>query len=416
MCIYRIKSNGRYFCGKRVPLACSREVCPFGEKWEYLVKKDERQGKYFWVCRKTGKIEKTEDLEEAFKKVKEGEGDYICKSMSFRFMSGRVRPVAKGVKKYGTFDDALKATRFIDLQIEGVKGEGAKIAIIDTGVSPDAPSSFKISMHDMSVVDREEHGSYIHEIIFRLAPEAEIGVIQLIGEDVPDYLLISALEKCIELGVHAINMSIQSEYWSDGEDPLSLYVNYLAQEKKIATCIAAGNGGPAFCTIGSPGAARNAITVGATDAYGRIWKYSSRGPTLDGRFKPDLVAPGVFIFEESLLEGTSFATPWATSIAAIMNSMLKSPVAVRRLLHLSAKPIPIVYEADKKLVYKKRSVKRPRVLERLVKLFGEAWPLVYDSRNIAGAGLLDAKNAYDLTLELFNNISEIKTGDEAERP
>jgi hypothetical protein len=128
------------------------------------------------------------------------------------------------------------------------------------------------------------------------------------------------------------------------------------------------------------------------------------------------VAPGVFIFDNELLEGTSFATPWATSIAAIMNSILRSPVAVRRLLHLSAKPIPIVYEADKKIVYKRKGAKRPSVLERLVKLFGEAWPIVYDSRNIAGAGLLDAKSAYDLTLELFNNISEIKTGGEAERP
>ena len=404
MCIYRVKRNSRYICGKRVPLECSRTVCPFGEKWEYLVRRDKGDGKYFWVCKKTGKIEKTENLDEALKKVRDGEADYVCKGMIFRFTGGRVKPAAKGVRKYGTFDEALKLTRYADLHVENVKGRNARIAIIDTGMSENAPAHHKISLHDMSVVDREDHGRFIHEIIFRLTPEAEINIIQLVGDNVPDYLLISALEKCVELNVHAINLSIQSEFWSDGEDPLSLYVNYLAQQKKIATCIAAGNGGPNFCTIGSPGAARHAITVGATDAHGHVWKYSSRGPTLDGRFKPDLVAPGVFIFGNLLLEGTSFATPWATAIAAVMNSILRSAVAVRRLLHLSAKPIPIHHEADKKIVYAQKSSKKPRILERLVKLFGEAWPLVYDPRNVAGAGLLDAKNAYELTIELFSNL------------
>jgi hypothetical protein len=405
MCIYRIKNNGRYFCGKRVPLPCSKDVCPFGEKWEYLVKHDKKNGKYFWVCKKTGKIEKTEDLEEAFKKVRSGEADYVCKSMNFRFGSGdKVRKAAKGFRKYGIFEDGMKTTRFADLHLENIMGENVRIAIIDSGVSENAPAQIKISLHNTSIIDLEDHGRYIHEIIFRLAPKAEINLVQVIGEDIPDFLLISALDKCVELNVHSINLSIQSEYWSDGEDPLSLYVNYLAQEKKIATCIAAGNGGPDFCTIGSPGAARHAITVGGTDAYGNIWKNSSRGPTLDGRFKPDLVAPAVFIFKDMLLQGTSFATPWVTAIAGILNSMLKSPIAVRRLLHLSARPIPIHYEPDKKIIYAKR---KPKILDKLVKLFGEAWPLVYDPRNVVGAGLLDSKNAYDLGVELFSNLKAV---------
>ena len=68
-----------------------------------------------------------------------------------------------------------------------------------------------------------------------------------------------------------------------------------------AVVVAAGNSGPKEDTVLSPGAARDVITVAATDKDGRITEYSSRGPhdgyalgPLDqARYsKPDLVAPG----------------------------------------------------------------------------------------------------------------------------
>jgi hypothetical protein len=76
---------------------------------------------------------------------------------------------------------------------------------------------------------------------------------------------------------------------------------------------AAGNAGPESNTIGSPGIAKNVITVGASESYRPDWTdgcfvgpagadnandiigFSSRGPTADGRVKPDLVAPGTHI-------------------------------------------------------------------------------------------------------------------------
>lgn len=77
---------------------------------------------------------------------------------------------------------------------------------------------------------------------------------------------------------------------------------------------AAGNSGPSSGSVGSPGTAKNVITVGASEnvrAFGGIdgsgvtdqqannafdiASFSSRGPTQDGRRKPDIMAPGTHI-------------------------------------------------------------------------------------------------------------------------
>ncbi len=58
--------------------------------------------------------------------------------------------------------------------------------------------------------------------------------------------------------------------------------------------MSAGNDGPGAGTLGSPGNAKNALTVGALLHGGLtgIASFSSRGPTADGRTKPDITAPG----------------------------------------------------------------------------------------------------------------------------
>src|SRR5207253_5877177 len=100
---------------------------------------------------------------------------------------------------------------------------------------------------------------------------------------------------------------------------------------------AAGNGGDLPGTITSPGSAVQAITVGATADWSAptsapyhaegpflAW-FSSRGPTLDGRTKPDIVAPGVNIGSAAAGTvssyvagpdgtGTSFATPYVSGV------------------------------------------------------------------------------------------------------
>jgi subtilisin-like proprotein convertase family protein len=84
--------------------------------------------------------------------------------------------------------------------------------------------------------------------------------------------------------------------------------------QQMVIVFAAGNQGPVSSSIGAPGTAKNVITVGAaenvqsiggTDACNindsgannanEMADFSSRGPTLDGRKKPDIVAPGTHV-------------------------------------------------------------------------------------------------------------------------
>jgi len=64
--------------------------------------------------------------------------------------------------------------------------------------------------------------------------------------------------------------------------------------KPIPIVASAGNDGDfGWHTVAEPNIAKNTIVVGATDASDNSWCFfSSRGPTDDGRIKPDLVAPG----------------------------------------------------------------------------------------------------------------------------
>lgn len=129
--------------------------------------------------------------------------------------------------------------------------------------------------------------------------------------------------------------------------------NYIWNNKDYLVLFAAGNAGPGPDTIGAPGTAKNILTVGASennrpdlgqqsdgsniaDDPDTLASFSSRGPTDDGRVKPDVVAPGTFIlsvrgaqapdsnFWLGLDEhyaysgGTSMATPLTAGAAALV--------------------------------------------------------------------------------------------------
>lgn len=113
--------------------------------------------------------------------------------------------------------------------------------------------------------------------------------------------------------IHGVNISagypFKPEWFACGESPLCVEVNRLVASG-VVVVVAAGNTGHAISTgvngrtstagqqvtINDPGNADLAITVGATHRnmphrYG-VSYFSSKGPTGDGRLKPDLVAPG----------------------------------------------------------------------------------------------------------------------------
>lgn len=132
--------------------------------------------------------------------------------------------------------------------------------------------------------------------------------------------LIAALTLIQELNgygrnilIHGVNMSVgytfEPEWFACGQSPLCVEVNRLVRSG-VVVVVAAGNTGYGLAqskfngtmsagmslTINDPGNADLAITVGSTHrdmphVYG-VSYFSSKGPTGDGRLKPDLVAPG----------------------------------------------------------------------------------------------------------------------------
>lgn len=87
----------------------------------------------------------------------------------------------------------------------------------------------------------------------------------------------------------------------------------------------AGNNGPGGNSIGSPGNAKNVVTVGALGSGNSTTTagFSSRGPTDDGRFKPDIQAPGSSVL--SARGDDNDSTPSCPTAASLSGTSMSTP-------------------------------------------------------------------------------------------
>jgi len=239
-------------------------------------------------------------------------------------------------------------------------GAGVTVAVLDTGVYPHPdltkPVNRLVAFKDFVAnqpksYDDNGHGTHVCGIIagngdlsngrYRgIAPEAKLVVGKVLDAGASGSFsdIIAGIQWVVKnrqrYRIRILSLSFGSTAFAPcSQDPLCRAVQ-KAWNSGITVVTAAGNSGPGAGTINSPGINPNIITVGSSDDRGtaspagdRIAPFSSRGPTIEGVTKPDVVAPGVSITSlnnqltpsaYTTFSGTSMSTPIVTGAIALL--------------------------------------------------------------------------------------------------
>jgi len=223
------------------------------------------------------------------------------------------------------------------------RGTGVRVAVVDTGIDPDHPDltgriAAAISFAGASAADGDGHGTHVSGTIagsgassdgkyVGMAPEAHIYAAKVLADNGSGLMsdVMAGVEWAVDQEVQVINLSLGSDEQSDGTDPLSRLCD-AAVDAGIVVCVAAGNAGPRSGSVGTPASARKIITIGASTDDDRVAAFSSRGPTQDGRSKPDVLFPGVNIVA-ARAAGTSIGTPVADHYTRASGTSMAAPHA-----------------------------------------------------------------------------------------
>ncbi|MCX4998445.1 S8 family serine peptidase [Streptomyces longwoodensis] len=231
----------------------------------------------------------------------------------------------------------------------GLTGKGVTVAVLDTGVDlghPDLADRVGVSrsfVEGEEVADRNGHGTHVTSTVGGsgaasdgrekgVAPGAALAVGKVLGDQGSgsESQIIAGMEWAArEVRADVVSLSLGTTEPSDGTDPMARAVDTLSAETGALFVVAAGNTGTPS-SIGSPGAADAALTVGAVDSADRPAPFTSAGPRHgDNALKPDLSAPGVDILAArsrltdgsgpyTTLSGTSMAAPHVAGVAALL--------------------------------------------------------------------------------------------------
>ncbi|MFF1375771.1 S8 family serine peptidase [Streptomyces sp. NPDC058308] len=284
----------------------------------------------------------TQDAADLWKALTGGSGQ---KDVDRVWLDGtRKATLDKSVKQIGA-DKAWDA---------GHDGKGVRIAVLDTGVDSthqdlkDQVVAEKNFSASPDTKDRVGHGTHVASTaagtgarsggkLKGVAPGAELLNGKVLDDDGlgDDSGIVAGMEWAAAEGADVVNLSLGGGD-APGVDPLEAAVDRLSKDKGILFAVSAGNDGRPG-SVGSPGSADAALTVGAVDDNDKLADFSSQGPRVgDGAVKPDVTAPGVDItaaaapgsvIEKEVgqnpegyltISGTSMATPHVAGAAALL--------------------------------------------------------------------------------------------------
>ncbi len=242
--------------------------------------------------------------------------------------------------------------------LTGLNGSGQLVAVADSGIDRDHGDFGQRIQHvesvtwgDSSTEDTHSgHGTHVACTVlgdgFRgayagIAPQAELWFQAMEDDSTGDFSGASMdymLRTAYEGGAHIHTNSWGAhqnygEYTSSSEDVdsrTSQYDQYWSYDGLVVLA-SAGNDGPDSDTVSPPATAKNVIAVANTHNRGggapdTLSQSSSRGPTDDGRIKPDVSAPGAWVRscrsqDATETSGASWSSQWyleysGTSMAA----------------------------------------------------------------------------------------------------
>ncbi|GIV32573.1 MAG: serine protease [Chitinophagales bacterium] len=269
------------------------------------------------------------------------------------------------------FDEELYGSSFNQIHLvhgeylheQGFRGEGMLIAVLDAGFyRADSLSAFDslwlnnrvvavrdfVSGLDDSIYRESTHGMSVLSIMsgnlpgqmYGTAPAASYLLVRT--EDarteyrIEEYNWAAGAEFADSLGADVINSSLGYTRFDDpqmhytyadmnGETAIVSRAAHMAASKGMIVVTSAGNqGNGSWKYISAPADAADILSVGALDTQGQYVSFSSRGPTADGRVKPDVAAQGkdvVHVSYSGMLStgnGTSFASPIIAGLAACL--------------------------------------------------------------------------------------------------
>ena len=198
-------------------------------------------------------------------------------------------------------------------------GAGVVVALMDTGIGthPDLPAGKVIARVNFAGtagvgLDPAGHGTHLAGIIaahgstFRgVAPDARLVDIRVLDQNGDGSLqnVVAGFDWLLKhrsaLSIRVLNLSLGTTQRSSYHEDLLAALAEAAWFSGIAVVAAAGNDGPVPGTVATPGADPFVITAGSFDDQGtrseqddRESAFSSRGQTIDGFAKPDVLAPG----------------------------------------------------------------------------------------------------------------------------